>query len=524
MGFIDALYDLGKKELEQHGGGEFADIDSFLQMPMDLIEIATSDGGEEKKKEPSKLPGREIRVWLEVADPQAECLEIKGIKKIEPADFWMGEEDERDKKRRYLYRDPVSPAAAWRYSPLYKLGGGVKDGRKALLGEGGNWREDKESRFYKLCNATLRAFEERGVFAPGSVDLLMTCLEEQVDRLGELWTEKKSSHLLIFSPYCGDDFLYPVEVKSFLAYFRTRLMESTQSKSTQSTSSAKKTKKESTLHACGFCAETSENVVNLDKVFAFATFDKKSFLPGLDDSELSKAKMFPLCGDCYQLLSEGRNVIDKKFMDGKSIYNVKIYTVPELLVGNADLSKVSSKTKDFIKTGLQNESYLSERVLAQDDELVYHFVFWEKNQAQERLLLMVEDVPPTRLRRLEKQWIEAVKATRLFGENTEIAESDPNRTQHKHSSLDQAMKNIAMTLTSLAGKNENDGGVLRDWLLGMLGRLLMGERVDVKSVKGFIVSRLQGLCSDSEWVSKWSGLNTRRMECVVDFLYRANER
>ena len=183
MSFIDALYALGRRELERSGSGEFADVDSFCQMPMDLIE---SD--EESAR---RLPGKELQVWLDVPDPKAECLDVRGIRKIEIADFWGGEGDDRDKKRRYLYRDPVSPAAAWRYSPLYKLGNGVADGPKALVGSG-NWKDDRDSRFFKLHKSTLWAFETQGVFSPGSVDRIMDALVEKIERLSELWSDRKN--------------------------------------------------------------------------------------------------------------------------------------------------------------------------------------------------------------------------------------------------------------------------------------------------------------------------------------------
>ncbi len=104
MGFIDALYALGRRELERSGSGEFADVDSFCQMPMDLIE-----SNEESARQ---LPGKELQIWLDVPDPKAECLDVRGIRKIEIADFWGGGGDDREKKRRYLYRDPVGSAAA----------------------------------------------------------------------------------------------------------------------------------------------------------------------------------------------------------------------------------------------------------------------------------------------------------------------------------------------------------------------------------------------------------------------------
>lgn len=509
MGFISALYDLGKIELSRHEDGEFSDIDSFLQMPADRIEVKPDD------PKPKKLPAREIRVWLEVENPHAESLKILGIKDIDLTDYWSGNEDERMKKRRYLYRDAVSPAATWRYSPLYKLGAGESDGRKALIGEGG-WKNDKDSRFYKLWNSTLRGFEEKGALTKGSVDALMKALEERVDKLAELWTEKKSSYLLIFCPYENDDFLYPVEVKSFLGYFRTRLAESVQSRASSKKSSAK-----DTPTCCGYCGENTQNPVNLDKIFAFATFDKKSFLPGLDDSEFSKAKVFPLCETCYKTLSEGRNILDNKFLDTQSIYGVRIYIVPELLIGNSNLNKVSPKTQDFIKTGLQGETSLSKKVSKQEDELIFHFVFWEKNQAQERLLLMVEDVPPTHLQRLADLWEESVKATRLFGEYVEEATS---LFTAKGSPLDRAMKNIYNLLNSLAGKSEADAQQFADRFLDIAGKLLSSDPVSIKPVKGSIVSRLQGLCANPEWVAQWSGINARRMECVIDYLYRTNER
>lgn len=512
MGFIDALYALGRRELERSGSGEFADVDSFCQMPMDLIE---SD--EESAR---RLPGKELQVWLDVPDPKAECLDVRGIRKIEVADFWGGGGDDRAKKRRYLYRDPVSPAAAWRYSPLYKLGGGVANGRQALVGDG-DWRNNKELRFFKLYNSMLRAFEEQGVFSPGSVDRIMEALVERVERLAELWSDKKRSYLLIFGASDTERFYYPVDTPAFLAHFRTRLAGVSGAEPKPA-----KNKKNRQQHSvsCGVCHESTSAPVNLDKVFAFATFDKKSFLPGVEDGDASRAKVFPLCGDCYRILSEGRNVIDTKFLDAKSVYNVRIYTVPELLMGNVNRGHLEQKTKDFLRTGLQNAPFLAERVLEQEDSLTYHFVFWEQNQAQERLLLMVEDVPPSRLRRLGDLWRQTVSATGLFARKGRFApETDEAGADPNAATLYQGIRTIMGTLTGLAGKNDGDAAVLRDWLLGLIGRLLSGERVDVERVKGAVVSRLQGLCADSDWVARYGVAAARRWNAIVDFLYRANE-
>lgn len=511
MGFVDALHALGRRELERSGSGEFADVDSFCQMPMDLIE---SDDGA------AKQPGKELHVWLDVPDSRAECLDVRGIRKIEIADFWGGGGDDRAKKRRYLYRDPVSPAATWRYSPLYKLGKGVVDDQKALVGSG-NWRDDKDSRFFKLHKSTLWAFEEQGVFSPGSVDRIMDALVARAGRLAELWSDKRRSYLLIFGASDPERFFYPVDTPAFLAHFRSRLAGV--SGAEQKPAKNKKNEQQRSV-PCGVCHELTSAPVNMDKVFAFATFDKKSFLPGLEDGDASKAKVFPLCADCYRLLSEGRNVIDAKFLDAKSVYNVRIYTVPELLTGNVNQKYLEQKTKDFLQTGLQNAPFLAERVLEQEDSLTYHFVFWEQNQAQERLLLMVEDVPPSRLRRLNDLWCQTVSATGLFAPRGRFApEADEAGADPNAATLYQGIRIIFGTLTALAGKNDGDAAVLRDWLLGLIGHLLGGERVDIERVKGAVVSRLQGLCADSDWVARYSAATARRWNAIVDFLYRANE-
>ena len=173
LGFIDAVAALGRMQEECFGGGELAELDAFTQMPLDLIEPSV---GEKAKR----LPGKEIRVYLDVVDSTSECLDVRGIQKIDIFDFFPGEGEEREKKRRYLHRD-IQGNKTWRYSPLYKLGRGVTNGRKELLGNGGDWTKDKNSRFLKLHNAVLNEFEKTGYFSPGSVDKIMSALIENVD-------------------------------------------------------------------------------------------------------------------------------------------------------------------------------------------------------------------------------------------------------------------------------------------------------------------------------------------------------
>lgn len=504
MGFVNAVREVGNMEIAKHPVSKFDDIDSFLEMPAEIILNESKDDSDNDKKK-SKQPTKEIRVWLDVEDSQSDVLKVRGIAKIDIADFWNGSDDDRAKKRRYLYREPAGRAAKWRFSPIYKLGAGSSDSVAALVGKDGDWQRDKQSRFYKLYDSTLRAFEETGVFSPDSVDVIMASLSERIAEIAGYWSDKRSSYLLIVSPCAGGRFLYPVEVKSFLNYFRTRLAAQT--------ANVRQSKKEAAPSVCAICNFHSETVVNLDQVFAFATFDKKSFLPGNIDSDDNRKKVFPLCPRCYKEISEGRVRIDNAFTDAKSLYGVRIYVVPELLSGCGRLDRASTLAKDFIQKGLNREPYISENIMKADDEVVLHFVFWEKNQAQERLLLMVEDVPPSRLKRVENAWMSSAEATGIAKSFKEL------RTG---SILHRAMGLMWSKVMEMAGKSEGEQTYTRDWMLGLEGRILAGERINVEAVKGFFVSRMQGLCADHDWVQKSSKYFARDIACIVDFLYRLN--
>jgi len=494
LGFINAVFDLGKLESEKaktRGGGADV-IDDYLQLPMPIIE-------DEAKR------GKVIRVWMKVEsdesanDPETKELNVSGISRMDLVDYWAGSEEDDEKKRRYLYRDPVGSNTSWGFSPIYKLGPAKADVRKEMLGENDQWATDDKSRFNKLEKRVLSDYEKTGCFSRGSKERIMKDLEKQIGRLSELWADKKRSYLLLFGIDQGGSFLYPGEVPAFRYYFSSKLEKSLSGGGATG--------------SCALCG-SSGTMLNLDKIFKFATFDKVSFLPGAADGQGVKERVFPVCGGCLPALSRGREVLDSSFLDGKTIPGLKIYVVPELLLGQEGLEMVSKKTRDFIKTGIGIEEPIFRRLSRLDNSIIFHFLFWEKNQAQERLHLMVEDVPPSRLKKLGDIW---VKCYRTYLWNSyENPDFDENKI-----TLDQAIKNIFGVLSGLAGKSEQDKAVMRDRTIGILGRLLGGEIIDILEVKKLMVSRFAGLFADSEWL-RFGGVRLRQMAAVIDFLINSN--
>jgi len=495
MGFLKAVYELGKVELgskNKNTESYFSDIDSFLQLPMPVIE-------DEQRQ------GREIRIWLNVKDKEAKCLEVTGIAKIDLKDYLNStDSDEINKtKRKLLYRDPPGASTQWRYSPIYKLGKATTNPNSDLLGRSETWKDDKNSRYYKLYKTVLKPLEDVGVFSRGSADLIISELEKQVNRIAELWKDKKRSYILVFGINDNGNFLYPGELEIFRNHFKSRLELNIGRKMSAT---------------CSLCHTNAESGANLDKIFKFSTFDKESFLPGIKDSDGVREKVFPLCDSCISMMSMGREILDGRFLDRQTIPNMNIYVVPELIFGNTNLDDVAVNVENFIKSGLKKSERLFNYLAKQDEVLVYHFLFWEENQAQEQLHLMVEDVPPSRLKRLEKLWQDTFKVL-LWNE----MQSPEFKPEDMGVDLDQAFKIVYSTLISLSGKDEADKSVMRKRIVNIIGKLLGGKKVDVKFVKQLMVSRFAGLFADPKWIrdGHWK---LRQMMAVLEFLNRVNDR
>ncbi len=201
-------------------------------------------------------------------------------------------------------------------------------------------------------------------------------------------------------------------------------------------------------------------------------------------------------------------------MRNNIVVGLNLFVIPELLSPGKNLAKIDEKTSDFLKHGIKTEERLFNYLAKQGESLVFHFVFWEKNKAQELVHLMVEDVPPTRLKRLNSKWKEAVDACPFPSKDDQVNDA--------RTSLDFALKAVLYFFLA-ASKNEGEKKWLRNKALAVWGKLLGGERVDMAEVKSLAVSRLTACFADENWM-KYSGFKTMDMARVVDFLIRNNTR
>ncbi|MCD6489805.1 MAG: TIGR02556 family CRISPR-associated protein [Thermodesulfobacterium sp.] len=158
---------------------------------------------------------------------------------------------------------------------------------------------------------------------------------------------------------------------------------------------------------CSICGEIRDVVFARTFVYNFDTDDKLGFISGFDKQNFWKN--IPVCQECRDLLKQGREFIDLKLTF--KFYGLKYQLIPKTLLDDnkiireiidilSDTQKAIFLTKRTIKrlTNDENEilAYLSEK----GDVVSFNFLFIQSQQSAERILLLIEDILPSRLRKI----------------------------------------------------------------------------------------------------------------------------
>ncbi|MDN5344108.1 MAG: CRISPR-associated protein Csh1 [Clostridia bacterium] len=491
----------------------------FLQAVRALGDLEEGEGLEPYLKFPLEKEGRVIRVYLDIPDTRAEVLVVRGVSRVDVAHF----QSDPAMKVKYLYRDRVGSAATWGFTPLHKLGrpkSSREKNREYLLGKSGDWRQDKDSHFFKIRNKLLLEYEATGTLVAGSVDIIMADLEKKIDIvLDDL--DLKQSHIILFGAADGDLFLYPGDIPAFVAYFQRKLKESLEGRGTSPKGKAGKSGLRSGSQdgeqICAVCGQTASAFTGLKKIFKFATDDKVNFVPGL--AKERAATTFPICLTCLADISGGRDHAERKLTSSSLLPGMRLWAIPEAVGGKEQgnifvslLNNVEANLKDgnLQTPGEQSEERFFSQLARKDNTgLVFHFVCWERNNAQELVHMMVEDVPPERLAFLEGCWNETMET--FFAGVSQLR------------SLDMAVRSLYVTLSRLAGKSEADRKVCRDFALKIITRMLQGETLPVAAYKKMVNARTGKLIFDSD---KWSDAekNILFAHALAEFMLRVNDR
>jgi len=159
---------------------------------------------------------------------------------------------------------------------------------------------------------------------------------------------------------------------------------------------------------CSICGEKKNVVIgNLD-TYAFYNLDKIGYITG-GFKEENAWKNFPTCQECKLALEEGKKYIEKNLTF--KFCGIEYNLIPKFIAGTdmipeevldifASTSKLVSLKQDVIDRLTSDEDDILYYLKDIKDVITLNFLFLKKMNAAERILLLIEDVFPSRLRRI----------------------------------------------------------------------------------------------------------------------------
>lgn len=216
-----------------------------------------------------------------------------------------------------------------------------------------------------------------------------------------------------------------------------------------------KRKKSLNTGVCSICAEPHKEVSGKTDVFKFYTIDKPGFITG--GFKLENAwKNYPVCEDCSKYLESGRDYLEKNL--NFRFYGFSYLLIPRLLLHeNDELEKILnllvntkkeiSLKRKTVKRITDDHQEILEALTEQGDMMTMNFLFLQRQQSAERILLLIEDVFPSRIKKIfeakakvDKIFNDGRDRTFTFGTiRTFFSKSDKNK---KTNDLDKYFLNI----------------------------------------------------------------------------------
>ena len=180
-----------------------------------------------------------------------------------------------------------------------------------------------------------------------------------------------------------------------------------------------KTKKASAdENICSVCGKKREKVSGKAGIFKFYTIDKPGFIAG-GFKESQAWKNFPICATCIDMLRKGKSFIESRLTF--KFYGLNYIVIPRILTDDvdtleeivnifSDTSQVISLKNRVKKRITQDENEILEYLASKKDVLTLNFLFLQKQQSAERILLLIEDVLPSRIKTIfeAKEFVDGV--------------------------------------------------------------------------------------------------------------------
>jgi len=199
----------------------------------------------------------------------------------------------------------------------------------------------------------------------------------------------------------GENYSYPCEQPIFKSILLRTGRDKYYSKKSQGESLGKDA-------ACSVCRQKKEEVYGFAIPWPFHTFDKPGFIAGGFNVNESW-KNTPVCFDCATRLEVGKKYIEERLDFG--FYGFRYLLVPKLAFGGdfqdilsilagKDQKKKLKLNKEIKSNITSDEEEILDLVKDKADFISNSLIFYRKEQSSYRILLLIEGILPSRLKKL----------------------------------------------------------------------------------------------------------------------------
>jgi len=167
-----------------------------------------------------------------------------------------------------------------------------------------------------------------------------------------------------------------------------------------------KTQSKAKDRLCYVCNKKAKEVWGFVNTYNFYTVDKRSFVTGGFNQSLAW-KNYPVCPDCVKVLERAKKYVQENL--NFNFCGFKYFLIPELIYSDKDiLEMLLKKMKDYknsilsekSKTIDRAEEYILKRLSEENNVANFNFVFYKTSQSAFNILLYIQEVAPTRLKRI----------------------------------------------------------------------------------------------------------------------------
>ncbi|MBI2953920.1 MAG: TIGR02556 family CRISPR-associated protein [Chloroflexi bacterium] len=237
------------------------------------------------------------------------------------------------------------------------------------------------------------------------------------------------------------------------------------------------------------------------EVFPFATFDKPGFIAGGLDQRYTWRNL-PLCMDCYIKLKAGRDYVDGQMTFRFS--GLQYWLIPKFMVDlrrSAEALDVlgfwerrQSLRETVARRITGDEDEILEILAAQKDFLTLSFVFVERTQAMERILMCADDVLPSRLRRIfeAKQCVDRAPFLQERGLTYDFSRLRPFFVKQKGRGRDEVIWKPFLTVVAHVLRGQR---LDRDHFLATLTERIRQDAANIRAIRS---AHLGGLVTWTE--------------------------